>query len=107
MKPPEDCESIEDVRREIDALDYEIITLIDRRTRYVESAAQFKTSESSVRAPERQKAMLEQRRQWSEEEGLDPGVVEKICQTFVEYFIQREMECRRVSLLGIVPVRHR
>lgn len=97
MKPPEDCESIEEVRREIDALDHEIITLIGRRARYVEATAQFKTSESSVRAPERQKAMLEQRRQWAEEEGLDPGVVEKIYQTLVEYFIQREMERWRVS----------
>ncbi len=97
IKPPEDCAGIEDVRREIDALDYEIITLIGRRVHYVEAAAQFKTSESSVRAPERQKAMLEQRRQWAEEEDLDPGVVEKIYQTLVEYFIQREMERWRVS----------
>lgn len=53
MKPPEDCANIEDVRRDIDALDREIIALIGRRARYVEAAADFKTSQSNVWAPER------------------------------------------------------
>ncbi len=78
MKPPEDCARIEDVREGIDALDREVIALIGRRARYVEAAARFKTSESSVRAPERQKAMLYARRQWATEEGLDPDVIENV-----------------------------
>ena len=53
MKRPGNCESIEDVRRGIDALDREIIQLIGRRAGYVEAAARFKTGEQSVRAPER------------------------------------------------------
>jgi isochorismate pyruvate lyase len=65
LKPPEECESIEDVRLGIDALDREIIALLGRRARYVEAAARFKTGESGVRAPERQKVMLEARRQWA------------------------------------------
>ncbi len=91
MKSPENCDSIEDVREGIDALDREIISLIGRRAGYVEAAARFKTSESSVRAPERQKSMLEVRRQWAEEEGLEPDVIEGIYRTLVDYFIQREM----------------
>ena len=91
MKPPEDCDNIEDVREEIDALDREIIALIGRRSRYVHAAASFKKSESSVRAPERQRAMLDARRRWAAEENLDPSVVETIFRTLVAYFIQREM----------------
>ncbi|HEX2740848.1 MAG TPA: isochorismate lyase [Rubrobacter sp.] len=92
MKQPEDCESIEDVRRAIDALDREVISLIDRRARYVEAAASFKTGERSVRAPERQQAMLADRRLWAEEAGLDPDVIEEIYRTLVSYFVDREMQ---------------
>jgi isochorismate pyruvate lyase len=49
MKPPEDCENIEDVSRCIDALDREIIAGLGQRARYVDAAAQFKTGEAGVR----------------------------------------------------------
>lgn len=75
----------------IDALDREVVALIGRRARYVEAAAHFKTSESSVRAPERRKAMLDARRQWATEEGLDPDVIENAYRNLVDYFVQREM----------------
>src|SRR3712207_8326445 len=47
-------------------------TTLFRSSRYVAAAARFKTDERSVRAPERQRAMLARRRSWAVEEGLDP-----------------------------------
>jgi isochorismate pyruvate lyase len=91
LKPPEECESIEDVRQGIDALDREVITLLGRRARYVEAAARFKTGESVVRAPERQRTMLEARRRWAEEEGLSPEVIEDVYRTLISYFVDREL----------------
>ena len=91
MKPPGECESIEDVRQGIDALDREIMALLGRRARYVEAAARFKTEESDVRAPERQRTMIEARRRWAEEEGLSPEVIEDIYRTLISYFIDREL----------------
>lgn len=91
MKPPEDCAGIEDVRRAIDALDRRIVALIGERSRYVEAAARFKTGEDSVRAPERQRAMLDARRRWAEEEGLDPTVISDLYQRLLDYFVQREL----------------
>ena len=92
MKHPEDCTNIEESRRAIDALDREVISLIGRRARYVEAAARFKNSEQGVRAPERQREMLAQRRRWAEEAGLDPDVIEGIYRTLVSYFVDREMK---------------
>lgn len=92
IRPPDDCESIEDVRRGIDALDREIIALIGRRSRYVRAAAAFKRDEAAVRAPERQRAMLQERRRWAEEEGLSPEVIEDLFERLVSYFVNREME---------------
>lgn len=90
MKAPEDCESLDDVRAEIDRLDREVLRLWGQRSGYVRAAARFKTSEASVAAPERFRAMLQQRRQWAADEGLSPEVVESIYRQLVEYFITEE-----------------
>lgn len=92
MKPPKECRNIEDVRKAIDALDREIISLIGQRASYVKTAARFKTGEESVRAPERQKKMLHERRRWAAEENLDPRVIEEMYQHLVAHFVNREME---------------
>ncbi|MCP4540687.1 MAG: isochorismate-pyruvate lyase, partial [Chloroflexi bacterium] len=42
-----ECESIEDVRAEIDR---QVIALIGKRAEYVRAAAKFKTSEADVKA---------------------------------------------------------
>ena len=92
MKPPEDCASIEDVREAIDGLDRKILDLLGLRARYVAAAARFKTNGDSVRAPERQKAMLARRRDWAAEEGLDPDFVEELYGRIVSHFVGREMD---------------
>ena len=78
MRPPEACESLEDVRGVIDGLDREVLRLLGSRARYVATAARFKTDPKGVRAPERQKTILARRREWAEEEGLDPDFVERL-----------------------------
>lgn len=83
---------MEDVREAIDTLDREIVRMIGRRAGYVRAAARFKTDEASVRVPERQRAMLEERRRWAEEESLSPEVIEKIYRDLVSYFVNRELE---------------
>lgn len=95
MKSPEQCDDLDEVRRVIDVLDREIVRLIGRRAGYVKRASHFKTDEASVRAPERQKAMLAERRKWAEEEGLVPDVVEELYKNLIRHFVAREMESLR------------
>ncbi|UBF30534.1 isochorismate lyase (plasmid) [Kovacikia minuta CCNUW1] len=92
MKTPDQCESMVDIRAEIDRLDRQVIALLGQRFAYVKAASKFKTSETTVRATERLQAMLQQRRVWAEEEGLDADVVEKMYQDLVNYFIDEEMK---------------
>ncbi len=104
MKKPEDCENLEDIRRGIDTLDREIVALLGTRSCYVEAAAHFKTSEGNVRAPERQKAMLEEQRRWAEEEGLSPEMIENLYKTLLAYFVDRELrDWRSASETGRLP----
>jgi isochorismate pyruvate lyase len=91
MKKPEDCTDLGEVRSEIDRIDYQIIQLLGHRSGYVKAASQFKTSEQSVKAPERVKAMFVQRRTWAEAAGLNPSVIEKIYQYLINHFIEQEL----------------
>ncbi len=92
MRPSEACRNLEDVREAIDGLDREILRLLGSRARYVAAAARFKTDPKGVRAPERQRAMLARRREWAEEEGLDPDFVEGLYRNIVSHFVGREMD---------------
>ena len=91
MKTPDKCADMGDIRAEIDRIDREVIALLGQRFQYVQAAAQFKTSVESVKAPERLKSMLGQRRLWAAEEGLSPGAIEKMYSDLVGYFIKEEM----------------
>lgn len=88
---PEETLDIQDIRNEIDKIDRKIIELLGKRFEYVKAAAKFKTSEESVKAPERLKAMMQQRRIWAEEQGLNPDVIEKLYQDLVTYFMNEEL----------------
>ncbi|PAX58462.1 isochorismate-pyruvate lyase [Brunnivagina elsteri CCALA 953] len=92
MKMPEDCENISEIRYEIDQIDQQIIVLLGERFAYVKAASQFKTSEVSVKAEDRFNSMLEQRRIWAAEKGLNPDVVEKMYRDLVNYFINEELK---------------
>lgn len=92
MKTPDECENMIDIRAEIDRLDRQVIALLGQRFAYVKAAAKFKTSQTSVKASDRFQAMLQQRRVWAEEEGLNPDAVEKMYEDLVNHFIAEEMK---------------
>ena len=92
MKSPDECANIQEVRDEIDIIDREVIEALSKRFKYVIAAARFKTSEASVRSSDRFQAMLQQRREWAQESGLNPDVVENIYRDLVNYYIEEELK---------------
>ncbi|MEG4216305.1 isochorismate lyase [Microcoleus sp. B3-A4] len=92
MKDPDECANIHEVREEIDIIDREVIEALSKRFQYVIAAARFKTSEASVRSSDRFQAMLQQRREWAKESGLNPDVVENIYRDLVNYYIEEELK---------------
>ena len=89
---PEQCAGMDDIRAQIDRIDRAVVGLIGRRYQYVLAAAKFKTSATSVKAPERLTAMLARRREWAVEEGLNADVIEKLYADLVAHFIDEEMQ---------------
>lgn len=87
---PEDCKSLEGIRAGMDALDRQLIALLARRVAYVKAAAKFKTTAASVAAPDRVQKVLDTRRQWAEEAGLDGGVIRDLYRDIVSYCVGEE-----------------
>lgn len=91
LKSPEECRSTTEIRSCIDEIDHQIVRLIGSRRRYVEAASAFKTDEAGVRAEERQRKMLVERREWAAKEGVDPELVDELFRNMVQRFIALEM----------------
>ena len=91
-KAPTECANMDDIRAAIDHLDRSVIALLGQRAQYVHAASKFKTSVAAVRAPERFKAMLQQRRLWASEEQLNADFIEQLYRDLVEHFIAQELQ---------------
>lgn len=91
MKKPEECETINDIRENIDIIDKKIITLLSKRADYVHNAIKFKSSISTVKAGDRVKSMLLKRREWAIENQLNEDFIESLFQNIVDFFINEEM----------------
>ena len=84
------CQTLDEIRTGMDAIDRKIVDLIVQRVAYVRAAAKFKTSATSVAAPERVQAVLNTRRQWAEDAGLSGPVIEALYRDLVAYCISEE-----------------
>ena len=88
--PPGLCQSLDEIRTGMDAIDRKIVDLISERVAYVRAAAQFKTSATDVAAPERVQAVLNTRRRWAEQAGLNGPAIEALYRDLVAYCISEE-----------------
>jgi isochorismate pyruvate lyase len=92
MEPiaPEQCRNLDEIRDCMDSLDKEIISLLARRLAYVRAAAKFKPSAESVAAPERVEKVLDTRRLWADQAGLDGDVIRSLYRDIVSYCVGEE-----------------
>lgn len=92
MKEPKDCENIQEVRNAIDELDYQILALFGKRYKYVEEIVKFKTDKDGIIARERQLEVLQKRKEWASQFGLDSELFAEIYETLIYWNIQKELE---------------
>lgn len=90
LLPPENCKTITDIRRQIDAIDEDIIKALGIRFQYVKEIVRFKKDKESVKAPKRYHAVLDRRREWAAENGLDPDIIEQMYKHLIHHFIEVE-----------------
>ena len=92
MTNPENCKNIEEIRKAIDGIDYQIMELYSKRYEFVKAIVKFKSDEASVVAKERQKEVIEKRREWAVELGLNPDLIEEIYWKLMNSNVQKELE---------------
>ncbi len=90
IRLPHECGSLEQVRREIDRIDREIVYSLRLRAEYVEAAARYKSTDEDVEADERVSQALAERRAWAECDGVSPKLVERIYRLVVAHHTARE-----------------
>lgn len=88
---PHECSDITEIRNEIDSIDRKIISLLSTRFGYVREVVKYKeNTDIGIEASERRAEVIASRRQWAEESGLNPDVIENIYNTLIDYFIEEE-----------------
>ena len=86
------CDSVAQVREQIDAIDQGLIEIIALRQFYVDQATRFKHSVQDVQSPERVEQVITKVRAHAVQFGADPAVVEKLYREMIAQFIQRELK---------------
>lgn len=85
------CSTLDEVRKNIDRIDDEIVKLIAERAGYVKQASGFKKNEAEVNAEERCKAIYNKVRLKAEALGADPDMVEALYREMISRNIVMEM----------------
>ncbi|MBE8591958.1 chorismate mutase [Pseudomonas sp. MAFF 301449] len=85
------CNTLEEVRDNIDRLDQQIVSLLAERGGYVSQAARFKKDADAVKAPQRVEQVIAKVRDLSHTLGANPEVTEQVYRALISAFIQQEL----------------
>ncbi len=85
------CNSLDEVRDEIDKVDVQIIKLIATRKDYVKQAANFKHSVDEIKADDRVDDVLNKVRHQALSLSLSPNLVAEIYQRMIDDMVETEI----------------
>ncbi len=92
MKPAAQVPSMLELRRQIDAIDAELVRLLAVRLEHIDRAAQLKQAEGlPARIPARVEEVVANVRARAFDRGLDPELAEQVWRMLIEWSIKREM----------------
>lgn len=94
---------MDEVRREIDRLDREIVRLLSERGTFVRHAARFKKSVADVPAPKRVEEVIAKVRGLAVDNDLDPAVAEATYRAMIAAFIEFERRAHLDRNAGASP----
>src|SRR5690606_38620613 len=86
------CNSISEVRENIDQIDRKIVALLAERGNFVTQAAAFKKTTDEVRAPNRVEQVIAKVQSLAQEHGANSKVVETVYRAMISAFIEAELQ---------------
>ena len=92
------CNSLEEVRTEIDSLDTKLVDLISERSHLIRQAAAFKQSVEEVKAQDRIDFILQRARHHAIEKGVSPNMISELFAIMIDEMVETEIaEFRNTS----------
>lgn len=89
---PNACQTMADLRAQIDTIDIELINLLVTRSRYIDRAVDLKKIEGlPARTTDRVAEVLDKVGSTATKKGLDPDLARKLWAELIEWSIQREI----------------
>jgi isochorismate pyruvate lyase len=85
------CNSLEEVRKEIDLLDTLIVDLISQRSHYVKQAANFKNSIEEVKAQDRIDHIMQQVRSRAIQLNINPNMISELFEIMINEMVETEI----------------
>ena len=95
------CNSLDEVRSNIDRIDRQIVAYLAERGGYVKQAAKFKKSSDDVRAPQRVEQVINKVVTLAGELGANATVTEQVYRAMISGFISAEL-AEHAALQGAV-----
>lgn len=92
MRQPEECQTKQEIRTEIDRLDKQLIKLFGERFAYVRRMAELKKGPDEAFVPERVDEVLKQIETEAEAAGFDSGLARDLWRTLIDWNIAYERE---------------
>lgn len=84
--------SLDEIRRQIDTLDGELVKMIAKRAACVKAAAAFKKDSAAVRAPDRVQQVVDKVCLQAAQHGLPPEIAESVWRAMISAFIDYELQ---------------
>lgn len=92
------CNSLEEVRLEIDLVDDQLVDLIAQRSHLVKQAASFKNSMEEVKADKRIEFILQKVRNDAIKKGISPNMISDLFKIMIDEMVETEIsEFRNAS----------
>jgi len=92
------CNSLEEVRTEVDTIDTKLVDLISERSHLIRQAAGFKDTIEEVKAQDRIDFILQRARHHAIEKGVSPNMISELFVIMIDEMVETEIaEFRNTS----------
>ena len=85
------CNSLQEVRTEIDTLDKQLVELISQRSHLIRQAAAFKNSVDEVKAEDRIDDIMQRVRKRAIELNINPNMISELFTIMIDEMVETEI----------------
>ena len=85
------CNTLEEVRTEVDLIDTKLVDLISERSHLIRQAANFKESVEEVKAEDRIEFILQRARHHAIEKGISPNLISELFTIMIDEMVETEI----------------